>query len=304
MEPKKENKQEPKKVPAIKAQNGGLLVGQDYEKQWQLAQTFAASNMLPQQYRNQPSMVLTAMQYAFELGLRPLSAMRQMAVINGSPALFGDLPLALVRNSKKLTYFKEFNIDSEMNEICFENKNLYAEKVGAVCIVQRVGGEKRSFSFTLEDAKRAGLLGRDTWQKYPDIMLKYRARSAAVKSEFGDVLSGIGIAEYDYNLAPDGMPMAPEENQIDAENQACINAIESIFKQLNYTRAMQTQIINKYDGHGSLKRINLDGLILMLDELKTIKGKQFGSNDADVIDAEAFSQGNDDEEKIKIEKAD
>jgi hypothetical protein len=46
------------------------------------------------------------------------------------------------------------------------------------------------FSFTMEDARRAGLLSNPSWQKYPREMLVARATSIACRTIFPDVLMG------------------------------------------------------------------------------------------------------------------
>jgi hypothetical protein len=51
----------------------------------------------------------------------------------------------------------------------------------------------------MADAAKAGLLGRGVWSKYPKLMLKYRARSEALKGKFPDVTHGISIGEYDFH---------------------------------------------------------------------------------------------------------
>jgi len=48
-------------------------------------------------------------------------------------------------------------------------------------------------SFTMEDAKRAGLLRSPIWSKYPDIMLYNRALSKLARQLFPDVIGGCYI---------------------------------------------------------------------------------------------------------------
>ena len=47
------------------------------------------------------------MQWGAEIGLQPLQAMQNIAVINGRPSLWGDAVLALVRSSGLLEQFEE-----------------------------------------------------------------------------------------------------------------------------------------------------------------------------------------------------
>ncbi len=56
---------------------------------------------------------------------------------------------------------------------------------------QRVGGEPQTFTFTVEDAKRAGLLNNATWQKHPKAMLRARCGAITARAVFPDVVGGL-----------------------------------------------------------------------------------------------------------------
>ena len=161
-----------------------------------------------------PEQVFSALMLVRELGL-PDSAIRQVANIHGTPTVFGDLPLALVQKSTELSTFKEVWFDKDYNEIKFSNKNLNAEVYGAVCFIARNNGEVQEFAWTLDDAKKAGMLpssGSSPWAKYTKLMLRYKARSVALKSLFADKIQGIGILEYDFDLTEaDVKDVTPKE---------------------------------------------------------------------------------------------
>jgi hypothetical protein len=55
----------------------------------------------------------------------------------------------------------------------------------------------------MEDAKRAGLLGKDNWKNYPRRMLQMRARSWALRDCFSDVLLGMRLAEELQDCGPE-----------------------------------------------------------------------------------------------------
>lgn len=152
--------------------------------------------------------VISAWNYAAQLKLPPQPSLRNIAVIQGSPSLFGDLPLALVQRHSDFVYYEEFTIDKDYKKICFENKNLNSEIFGGVVLLQRKGMDKpHSFSFTMQDAQRAGLLGRSgPWKTYPQVMITRRARIIAIRALFADALSGASIAE-DFGFAPDLQPV-------------------------------------------------------------------------------------------------
>lgn len=159
-----------------------------------------AKGMVPERFVGKPEMVFSAMQLAYELGLKPLTALRQIAVIKGTPSLFGDLPLSLCYASGRLRSIKEVWLDKNLKEISLENGNLNSEVFAAHCKVFREGDPEPAIGyFTMAEAQAAGLLNSPTWKSYPKRMLRYRARSQALKDKFPDALNGISIAEYDHN---------------------------------------------------------------------------------------------------------
>lgn len=182
----------------------GVMRPRNIEEAFRLATAYHASKLLPKRFES-PEMIMTAMQFALELGLMPLTGLRQIAVVNGTPSMFGELPLALVYASGKMEYIKEYLIDKGGIEILLKNRNASAPAFGAVCIVKRRGDpEPLESVFTMEDAQQAGLINSTpAWKAHPKRMLKYRARSAALKDKFPDALNGISIAEYDYHVSPD-----------------------------------------------------------------------------------------------------
>jgi hypothetical protein len=176
---------------------GGIGALATVEEQFRLATLYVKSRMLPARFTS-PEQVLVASHFAMEhFPESPLTALRQIAVIEGVPSMFGDLPLAKVMKSKLLVGKEEYFVDKDWKRISPENGNCDAEIHAAVCTTVRKGGIKHTTSFSREDAKRAELWGKGTWKKYPQDMLLYRARARNLKSNFADALNGVGIGEYD-----------------------------------------------------------------------------------------------------------
>jgi hypothetical protein len=246
-------------LPAVKQEvestEGGLLVGRTIEQQYRLAQAYHKSGMLPQTF-NTPERILTAMQYAYELGLQPLTAMRQLAIIKGVPSVFGDIPLALVKRSGFLERIEEYVFDEKHTKICFKNKNLDAKVMGAYCCVKRKGEDQVEKTWTLKDSEKAGLLGKDNWTQYPKTMLKYRARALAIKDVFPDVLTGIAIAEYDFDELPQGEKMKvviptteeikEKQSAMTPEKMALIEDISKAMLEMKMNEARTLQYFNQY----------------------------------------------------------
>jgi len=132
-----------------------------------------------------PESVLVALQWGAEIGLTPMAALSNIAVVNGRPSLFGDAALALIRSSGQLESYSE-------EEIGEQGKDSHGYKVTA----KRRGFEPQSETFTVADAKTAKLWNKSgPWTDYPRRMLKFRARGFLLRDMFGDVLKGLKTAE-------------------------------------------------------------------------------------------------------------
>jgi hypothetical protein len=156
------------------------LTPRNLQEAFQLSEMLAQSEMVPKDYRGKPANILVAVQWGHEVGLKPLQALQNIAVINGRPSLWGDALVALVRNSPLC----EFIIET-------------TDAAGtAFCQVKRRGEPEQVRSFSDADAKQAGLLGKDgPWKTNPKRMKQMRARAFALRDVFADVLKGMAMAE-------------------------------------------------------------------------------------------------------------
>ena len=143
------------------------------------AKKLAGSDLVPKDFKNNPANCFIAIQWGKDLGLAPLQATQNIAVINGRPALWGDAVPALVIASKQCEYIN----------MTFENQT-------AICKVKRVNQPEHISTFSMQQARTAGLLEKQgPWKQYPDRMLQNRARAFALRDVFPDVLKGLYTAE-------------------------------------------------------------------------------------------------------------
>ncbi len=176
----------------------GVMAPRNIEEAVRVAKALVGSGMLPERYKTAES-VFAAMQFASELGLKPMTALRQIAVVKGTPCIFGDLPLSLCLAKGLIEWHKSYYVNKDGKEVDEVSPDVF----GSVFEAKRRGDiEPIKRTFTFEDAQKAGLLNSPTWKSYPRVMLKYRARSQALKDKFPDALNGIAIAEYDFHIAP------------------------------------------------------------------------------------------------------
>jgi len=170
----------------------------------EFSKMLADSSMVPRAYQGKPQDIMVCVQWGMEIGLAPMQALQNIAVINGKPSVYGDAAMALVQASP----------------VC-EGVEEYMEGEGtpnpvAVCVAHRKGRKPVTARFSVEDAKRAGLWGKQgPWQAYPKRMLAMRARGFALRDAFPDVLKGLITAEEAQDFPDEAKPKAAR-NPLDA----------------------------------------------------------------------------------------
>ena len=172
-----------------------LLTPSNLKEAMEYATIIANSAMVPKTYQGKAADILVAVQMGAELGLKPIQALQNIAVINGKPSVYGDALLALVQAHSSFEDIKEW----------------YDEKTNtAFCTVKRKNQTEHTVSFSIEDAKKAGLWGKTgPWTQYPKRMMQMRARGFALRDKFADALGGLITVEeaQDYQVVD-----MPEKN--------------------------------------------------------------------------------------------
>lgn len=174
-----------------------ILTPTNLAEAMKIADILANSDFVPKDYQRKPGNILVALQWGAEIGLQPLQALQNIACINGRPAIWGDAMLALVRQSGLMESIHEVQTD----EI-------------ATCTIKRRGEQERVVTFSMADAKRAGLAGKaGPWTQYPRRMMQSRARAYALRDIFPDVLKGMAVAEEEQDKVIDVTPAAEQQSK-------------------------------------------------------------------------------------------
>jgi hypothetical protein len=127
-----------------------------------------------------PEKAIAIMLKGRELGIPPMYALSNIAVINGKPTAGAELMLALI--------YRDHGDDAIH----------IVESTAVRCTVaykRRTWSEHETYSFTIEDADRADLLTKDNWQHYPAAMLRARCISAVARLAFPDCIGGLYTPE-------------------------------------------------------------------------------------------------------------
>jgi RecT family len=154
------------------------LVPSNLDEAWRLSQYMAKSSLVPASYRNQPENVMIAIMMGIDLGISATQAMREVYVVEGRPASSALLKVALVKQSPLCESWDL--IESTERQCTIETK--------------RKGGKPYRHTYTLEDARTAGLYpGKDSsnWSKRPKLMMRRRCESELADEVYPDVTKGL-----------------------------------------------------------------------------------------------------------------
>jgi len=184
----------------------GILNPQTLDEAIRVAEIMSKSNLVPKDFQGSTGNILIAMQWGMELGMAPLQAMQNIAVINGRPSLWGDAVIAIARSAASCEWITE-TIEGE------------GENMVATCKAKRKGQPEEVRTFSVDDAKQAGLWGKvGPWKTSPKRMLQLRARGFAIRDVFADSLRGMAVAEEQQDIAAmnreiDVTPRAQQKQQ-------------------------------------------------------------------------------------------
>lgn len=184
--------------PTVKAEikTGGALSAlapQSLDEAFRLANALSQSgDMVPKAYQGRPNETMAAMIRGMEIGLAPMQALSSIAVINGRASIWGDAMPALMQRA------------GHHVDVRIENGDNLEKAVAVATLTRGDTGKTIERRFSMADAKRAGLAGKQgPWQQYPLRMLANRARAFAIRDGAADALMGMQIAEEVSDYGPD-----------------------------------------------------------------------------------------------------
>lgn len=151
-----------------------------------LAAEIANTPFVPASFQGKPAAITAAILAGRELGLGPLQSLQHMHVIEGRPAVSAEIARALAL--------------AQGHEI------IVTDSTTTRCVVRgrrHNSAEWVSVTWSIDDARRAGIESRQNWRRHPRRMLQARATSELCHLLFADAIGG--------------MPFTVEEAQDDSD---------------------------------------------------------------------------------------
>lgn len=149
-----------------------------------MGQAMADSGMFPDIQKDSAKAMVKIMA-GQEIGITPFQAVTGINIIQGKAAMGSNLMASKLKGSDKYDY-RTTELSSEKCTVVVRQRDDHGryEDIG-------------TYTFSMEDAKRQGLAGKDNWRKFPQNMLFARAISNAIRIYAPDVFNGTLVYEPD-----------------------------------------------------------------------------------------------------------
>lgn len=196
-----------------------IITRSDFDSIRDQATVLVASKMLPEAIKTPEQAIAIAMK-GFEVGMPIMQSFAHIHVIKGKPCV----------SAEGMNYLIKKNCPQAVVDV--------VERTSEKCTIRacRRGHTPTEFTYTTEDAKKAQLLGNQSWQKYPRQMLFARAMSDCARVMFPDCINGISYTpeEMGADVDEDGLvidvdvvPEDPVYEALDAQKKflkdACLD---------------------------------------------------------------------------------
>lgn len=190
----------------------------------------STSTHIPKDFQGNPNNILVAIQWGYEIGLAPMQALQNIAVINGRPSLWGDSMIAVCKAHPDWRGISETYIEEEDKAVCIVKRHVHGEI------------EETRSEFSYKDAQRANLTNKPgPWKNYPKRMLQLRARGFALRDAFPDAIKGLITTEEAIDYPEKKEPRNVTESSNDTD------VIDDIKKQVKSLEKAETDV--KYIMH-------------------------------------------------------
>lgn len=156
----------------------------DADKLYKFCEVFSKSSIAPPSLRDKPNDCYLCARKAIALGVAPELALSNMFVVNGQVSIFGDLAVALGKNSPN---YERHNVKFEGD---IQNKDYKC----TVTIYIKGNEEPFEYSYSYKDAIIDGSITKSIWKANPKDMIFRKATRKAFQMCFPESYVGCGVS--------------------------------------------------------------------------------------------------------------
>jgi hypothetical protein len=192
-----------------------------------------------------------------ELGIGPMASMTGINIIEGKPVLASNLLASQIKSSQKYNYKVKERTSTKCTIEFFEKFGDNFESIGEA-------------EFTVAEATKAGLSGKNNWRNYASDMLFARAISRGARTHCPDIFNG-SVVYVPGELSPDNI-VKTELPSLATQPQ--IEEIETLILIQSRANQKDPALIRKYFldklSADSFEKLTIEGADLFIKKLKDI----------------------------------
>lgn len=140
-----------------------------------MCDALAKADLAPKALRGKATDMALVIMTGAEVGLPPMASLRLYTTWDGVPRLMAEGMRAIILAHPECEWFRR--VRGSDTEVVWSTK--------------RRGQPEQTATWTIERAKRAQLLNKENWQKYPEDMLSARCSMQLARLEWPDVVAGM-----------------------------------------------------------------------------------------------------------------
>ena len=210
-------------APAASAPNSYFTDMALFENGQRMAKLLAASDLVPQQFRNNIANTLIALEMSTRTGSSPLAVMQSMYIVHGRPSWSATFIIASINACGRYSPLR-FKMEGEGDELSCR-----------ACAIEKETGEMLTGPpVSIKTAKAEGWFGKQgsKWQTMPELMLHYRAATLFGRLYAADILMGMRTDDELDDIGPASTAprrvngeASAEVEAVPASGAAAINAL-------------------------------------------------------------------------------
>ena len=232
-----------------------LTIAAQVEQLKSLGAMLVASRLLPDAIKT-PEMAVGIVLKGRELGTPPMVSLSHIHMVNGKPTLSAELMMSMALQASHDVWLAEST----------------AERA-TVKGVRKGSSREQSLTFTMDEAKQAGVTGKQVWRQYPAAMLRARAISAFMRMAMPDVLMGASYTAEELGANVDGDGEVIQAEMVEPERPA--KALEPKLSSPSPPPPVKGSNSQAEAKHDTLPTERLEAFTESLDKLGLTQHEQF-----------------------------
>lgn len=190
------------------SQFANLLDTAKYEHLWRVAQTFAASELVPAQFQKNAPNCYVAIQMAIRLGVDPFMFLQSCYVVHGRPGIEAKLAIALANKSGVFLGPIQYRLEGDGK----------SRRCTAYATVRETREEiSMTVDWSMVEAEGWSKKAGSKWLTMPEVMFRYRSAMMLIRTHCPEVIMGMHSAdELEDSARPQTITVHPAAQSLDA----------------------------------------------------------------------------------------